>query len=297
MSAPSTRTPSLAEPPVFAVADGMGGHAFGDRASATAVLALREEFDPAARRPSPDARVRRDPTGERGRARAHGLGGRRSADRRHHAGRRGARGRASGCRSALDGLQPRRLAGLPLGHRRGVPERVGSRLERISVDHSLVQELIDAGLIDEERRADASRSQRHHPGARCRRRRASAEAWLLPATRPQTFLICSDGLTKELDDDRIAELLVPVRARREPGRGGRPPARCGPRRRRRRQRLDRAGAGRVPPRAVFRRRRIGDGRADPRTGALFPRNWTTPARGCERDAKMRAGTRTLRRTR
>ena len=36
----------LAEPPVFAVADGMGGHAFGDRASATAVLALHEEFDP-----------------------------------------------------------------------------------------------------------------------------------------------------------------------------------------------------------------------------------------------------------
>lgn len=36
----------LAEPPVFAVADGMGGHAFGDRASAAAILALHEEFDP-----------------------------------------------------------------------------------------------------------------------------------------------------------------------------------------------------------------------------------------------------------
>jgi len=82
-------------------------------------------------------------------------------------------------------------------------------LERISVDHSVVQELLDAGLIDED-------GARRHPERNVITRalgaadEVRAEAWLLPATEPQTFLICSDGLTKELDDARIAELLAPV---------------------------------------------------------------------------------------
>jgi serine/threonine protein phosphatase PrpC len=31
--------------------------------------------------------------------------------------------------------------------------------------------------------------------------------WLTPAGGQQLFLLCSDGLTKELSDDRISELL------------------------------------------------------------------------------------------
>jgi serine/threonine protein phosphatase PrpC len=84
-------------------------------------------------------------------------------------------------------------------------------LERVSVDHSVVQELLDAGLIDEQ-------GARRHPERNVITRalgaadEVRAEAWLLPATESQTFLICSDGLTKELDDQRIAELLVPLDA-------------------------------------------------------------------------------------
>jgi serine/threonine protein phosphatase PrpC len=35
-----------------------------------------------------------------------------------------------------------------------------------------------------------------------------ADVWLLPALGQQSFLICSDGLTKELDDAAIAEILA-----------------------------------------------------------------------------------------
>lgn len=72
-----------------------------------------------------------------------------------------------------------------------------------------MQELLDAGVIDEA----AARS---HPERNVITRAlgaadaVNAEAWLLAATEPQTFLICSDGLTKELDDARIAELLAPL---------------------------------------------------------------------------------------
>ena len=34
------------------------------------------------------------------------------------------------------------------------------------------------------------------------------DIWLLPARGRQTFLLCSDGLTKELSDDEIARIIV-----------------------------------------------------------------------------------------
>jgi serine/threonine protein phosphatase PrpC len=198
----------LDEPPVFAVADGMGGHAFGDRASATAVRALREDFDP---EQATDARQVL------------------AAIRRANASVRELTAWAGGGQQLIAGTT---LAGVALvvEHPRAVPHwmvfnlgdsRVYSwdadstaALQRVSVDHSIVQELLDAGLIDEQ-------GARAHPERNVITRALGAadevevEAWLLPATEPQTFLICSDGLTKELDDARIAELLAP----RDPGEG------------------------------------------------------------------------------
>ncbi len=190
----------LAEPPLFAVADGMGGHSFGDRASATAILALREESDP---RHATDsnavfAAIRR----------ANG------AVRELTASAGGAQLIAGTTLAGVavvvehPGDDPQWMV-VNLGDSRVYRWRGGSDgLERISIDHSLVQELMDAGLIDED-------GARRHPDRNVITRalgaadEVQAEAWLLPATQPQTFLICSDGLTKELDDARIAELLVP----------------------------------------------------------------------------------------
>lgn len=191
----------LAEPPVFAVADGMGGHAFGDRASAAAVQALRDEFD----RPEPIVPARVLAGIRRANAAVRALGST-SGRRRVMAG------------TTLTGVAlvvehpdaPPRWMVFNLGDSRvyrwdpsAAPQR---RLERVSVDHSVVQELVDAGIIDEQQA-------RTHPERNIVTRalgaadEVEAEAWLLPAGRPQSFLLCSDGLTKELDDHRIADLI------------------------------------------------------------------------------------------
>lgn len=197
----------LAEPPVFAVADGMGGHSYGDRASATAILAVREGFDPG---------QATDP----GRVFA--------AIRRANASVRELTASAGDSRVVAGTT----LTGVAAVIAHPVPEpqwmvfNLGDsrvyrwsaddhRLERISVDHSVVQELMDAGVLDED-------GARRHPDRNVITRalgaadEVHAEAWLLPATEPKTFLLCSDGLTKELDDVRIAELLVPASPDEEP---------------------------------------------------------------------------------
>jgi serine/threonine protein phosphatase PrpC len=83
----------------------------------------------------------------------------------------------------------------------------GRRLEQVTVDHSAVQELVDAGLISND---DAER----HPDRNVITRAVGADdvvepdVWLVPATGRQVFLICSDGLSKEVGDEQIAEILT-----------------------------------------------------------------------------------------
>ena len=80
-------------------------------------------------------------------------------------------------------------------------------LAQLSEDHSAVQEMVDAGLITAEAAAV-------HPERNVITRAigaaefVDADVWLLPALGTQAFLICSDGLTKELDDAAIARVLT-----------------------------------------------------------------------------------------
>ncbi len=80
------------------------------------------------------------------------------------------------------------------------------RLEQVSHDHSLVQEMIDAGEIDE-------RQARVHPDRHVITRAigavddAAADFTLMPARGGTRLLLCSDGLTGELDDARIERIL------------------------------------------------------------------------------------------
>jgi serine/threonine-protein phosphatase Stp1 len=84
----------------------------------------------------------------------------------------------------------------------------GGVLEQISHDHSLVQELVDAGQIS----ADAAES---HPNANIITRAVGAsdpDGLMLDKTtdelRPgERFLLCSDGLTKTIPEPEIAALL------------------------------------------------------------------------------------------
>ncbi|MES1212700.1 MAG: protein phosphatase 2C domain-containing protein [Leifsonia sp.] len=205
----------VAEPPLFAVADGMGGHAFGERASARAIQTLRDRID--AGRLTGTNRV---------------FAAIREANAAVRALTASAEDRKVGEKVGEKVIAGTTLTGVALvqEHPAAVPQwmvfnlgdsRVyrwnggAGGLEQISLDHSLVQELLDAGLIDEQ-------GARKHPERNVITRalgaadEVHAQAWLLPATHPQTFLICSDGLTKELDDARIGELLASLGAEQRP---------------------------------------------------------------------------------
>lgn len=135
-------------------------------------------------------------------------------------------------RAALDGVNARLLsAAARLGSRRGIASTVvcllvhdesfaclwagDSRLYRlrdgafsqVSHDHSAVQAMIDAGLITEE---DAKR----HPSANTITRAVGVEDMLRLDCKEgevavgDIFLICTDGLTKVVEDHEIAQVLA-----------------------------------------------------------------------------------------
>lgn len=91
----------------------------------------------------------------------------------------------------------------------------GRALIQVTVDHSAVQEMVAMGLITP---ADAL----IHPDRNVITRAVGSERhvetdiWLMPTRGHQVFLLCSDGLTKELDDQEIAEVMSAYGAEEEP---------------------------------------------------------------------------------
>ena len=79
--------------------------------------------------------------------------------------------------------------------------------EQVTVDHSVVQELVDAGAITR-RQAD------NHPDSNVITRAIGfneppmPDYWMLPVEPGLRLLACSDGLSKELDDEGIEALLA-----------------------------------------------------------------------------------------
>ncbi len=182
-----------AAPPAFVVADGMGGHSFGDRASQQAIAVFADAFDP--RQAATPQQVLSAISAANDAVVAI------SADA----------GRVSG--TTLTGLALVEMGAggnfhwmaFNVGDSR-VYRWDGRTLSQLTVDHSAVQELIDGGLI-------APHEAALHPERNVITRALGVDAhvepdiWLLPVSDTDTFLICSDGLTKELDDREIALLL------------------------------------------------------------------------------------------
>lgn len=80
------------------------------------------------------------------------------------------------------------------------------RLEQLTVDHSEAEELVAAGTISrDESRVDP----RRHVVTRVLGTAPApdADAWVFPPTPGERFLICSDGLTSEIDDGEIMRIL------------------------------------------------------------------------------------------
>jgi protein phosphatase len=180
----------LATSPVFLVADGMGGHDAGEVASATAVDALESLRGMAAVRRGDVAQVLAA-AHERVRAIATQPG-------------RGAGTTVSGVVLTEHDGAPVWLV-VNLGDSRTYLMSRG-RLEQVSVDHSEVQEMVDAGMIT---RSEATTHPRRHVVTRAL---GSADAprpdlWYVPVERRDRVLVCSDGLTSELTDERVACVL------------------------------------------------------------------------------------------
>ena len=181
----------LASPPVFAVADGMGGHAGGAAAAAAVIEALQaltgaetatvERIRVALQRADGEIRAFTGPaTG-------------------------GAGTTVAGVALVDEGDGPQ-WAVFHVGDSRVYRWHEG-RLELCTKDHSVVQELIDAGHISDE--SAGTHPQRHIiTRALGVGPRPHADVVLLPVVPGEQFLACSDGLTGELDDARIAGFLA-----------------------------------------------------------------------------------------
>ncbi|MDQ4215240.1 PP2C family protein-serine/threonine phosphatase [Microbacterium sp. ASV81] len=181
----------LAQAPLFVVADGMGGHRAGDVASATVV----EEFAVLLGRPTLSID---DVSFALARARA-------AVDAIAGEGTSSAGTTLSGVAVAeVDGVGY--WLAMNIGDSRTY-RLAGGVLEQISVDHSVVQELIDAGEL---LAADAQRDRRRNIITRAIGAGSTGEAdyWMIPATTGDRILVCSDGLSSEVGDEEIRETLV-----------------------------------------------------------------------------------------
>ena len=176
----------LATPPVFLVADGMGGYQSGDTASAIVV----EEFAiaPGVERVTPEWVMH-------------------SFDRADSRIRSGAGGgtTVAGIAVVQQDSTPYWLV-FNIGDSR-VYRCIAGLFTQVSVDHSVVQELVDEGKI-------AAEAARFHPERHIITRAVgSAEPphpdfWLLPAEVGERLLLCSDGLTSEVDAADIAKIVM-----------------------------------------------------------------------------------------
>lgn len=180
----------LADAPLFLVADGMGGHDAGDRASA-AVVAEFAQFVGAPSLGIDQVRAAL----RRSRARVEAI----TSD-----------GRAAG--TTLTGVAIAEVGGVGYWLTVNVGDSRTYRfanglLEQISVDHSVVQELLDAGLLSGE---DAVTDSRRNEITRAIGAGSDGQAdyWMVPAEPGDRILVCSDGLSGELSAARLRDILA-----------------------------------------------------------------------------------------
>lgn len=189
----------LVAPPVFVVADGMGGHAGGDVASGIVV----EEFGRLAAE-GYDAEQ-----GAAAVAETFARCQRRIAD--YDASRPPAPDRLAGSGTTAVVALLVSVGGTPFWMLANVGDSriyrfTDDQLEQVSVDHSLVQELVDAGRIT------AAQAEVHPERNVLTRALAGgpvveADYFLLPLAAAERLLLCTDGVTGMLPDRVIGGLL------------------------------------------------------------------------------------------
>lgn len=176
---------ALALVPSFIVADGMGGHEAGDLASRAAVSAFAQGIAPD--RPATVAEVSS------------------ALDAARAAVAEVATGRSRGAGCTLTGAVLVETEGdlawlvLNVGDSRVYQHR-GAELTQLTVDHSLRDETPIG--------ADGARPPRNIITRALGSTDTTADSWLVPVETGARLLICSDGLTTELDDEELRATLT-----------------------------------------------------------------------------------------
>ena len=188
---PHNEDAALAEGEVFLVADGMGGHAAGEVASGIVIDAMRELVGSSPSREGVISQLL-------------------EANRRilesaaRHEERRGMGTTATGVVRVRDGDHEEWVV-VNVGDSRTYHLQ-GGELMQVTVDHSEVQELTEAGVITAE-------EARVHPARNIVTRSLGtqhahlADSWVLPLLPGERFVLCSDGLTGEVEDADIRDIL------------------------------------------------------------------------------------------
>ena len=191
----SNQDSMLTAEPLFAVADGMGGHQGGEVASATALEILEttfkagedgseDDFREAVRRANAKVWDKAQLTEEL----------------------RGMGTTLTGIARVVDAeSEQERLLLVNVGDSRGYLFRDGE-LQQLTEDHSLVQEMVRSGQISAE-------EAEHHPRSNIVTRAMGVEPTVeadyqyLEVRGGDRVLLCSDGLVREVSDDQVASVL------------------------------------------------------------------------------------------
>ena len=179
----------VVQPPLFAVADGVGGAQAGEVASRLAAAAALEESS----------------AGGSGEERVAGLI--QEANRRvHHAATQDSARSGMGTTMTVALVEDGAVAIGHVGDSRAYRLRSGG-LEQITEDHSLVGELVRSGNLSPE-------EARVHPQRNVVTRALGSDpdvdvdTFTVEALLGDVFLLCSDGLSSMVEDEEIQETLV-----------------------------------------------------------------------------------------
>ena len=181
----------IVAPPLFAVADGMGGHAAGEVASEIAITVLSEK---APRTPDASALGRAVEDANRAVILA-------ASEKRGRAG--------MGTTMTAAILQKDRLVVAQVGDSRAYLLHQG-KLQQLTRDHSLMADMIEAGRLTPE-------EARTHPNRTVITRALGSDTRMVPDLYEITvetgdrLLLCSDGLSSMLEDAAIESVLSRTR--------------------------------------------------------------------------------------
>jgi protein phosphatase len=180
---------AFARAPLFVVADGMGGAQAGEVASRIAIEAFEHDL--------PDGMTPEQGLAERVR----------QANRRIYASSQEEQERAGmGTTLTAAYLEEQSLAIAHVGDSRAYLLRDGA-LQRLTRDHSLVDELVQRGKLTEEQAAE-------HPQRSIITRALGPEpevevdTWSYPVRPGDVLLLCSDGLTSMVSEEQVGIILA-----------------------------------------------------------------------------------------